>query len=679
MARNIPRMVGMAALLLLLSGTATATSYPSADQYSLRNHYRITRRSAGHETLPTVATDHDEDELERRRQAVSLTELLELWEPERREDERRPLQRGDIEVTTRGVERGDVPVIGKRKKLARRQAPMWGYAEDEGMLPSDEEARPAALHPHRKHHRNPGLIETDAGNGPIRWRGPEEETRQRTALKVDRRRFNGQPSDRQRYDEEEQRRRLYEMRRTPEETQRRDGPDAGNEGETRRRQEEQQRRENPRQNDNRADETRRRQEEEERRRADYEARRREQEQQRPNDNDRREQSDIREEDETRRRQEEEEERQRALDARRREEEQRQRGRNPPADEGDTYEKRMQEWRKKKEEHDRLVRERELQRQQHHPQQVDPAAQRPEAQTKSQEELENERKLQEYIRRNTPIAVPPSGSRDPASERLRENEQVRRAEHERRLEEERRRKQVLEESRRLAEEERTRRTHEGEDAGRNRTRHRGTSPVRPRWPAINPAVTSRTPLESSRRPIPQSRPEEGDGRYLESRRNEAAAAGLNSRRPSSEAEKEEERLKRLKGLPVSATIIVRSTDTGANRTSTPPPALNLRFGEDIDFPGFSPNRRGPEASRFPAPVTRRPPVPSPQPCVWAIVVCCQQHRQQAANQAMKITRCFEATNCPGASWDVDRRCSVANVRAANEEIREFYLKGQERNY
>lgn len=169
----------------------------------------------------------------------------------------------------------------------------------------------------------------------------------------------------------------------------------------------------------------------------------------------------------------------------------------------------------KEEHDRLVRERQQQQQQqHHPQQQDP--QRPEAQTKSQEELENERKLQEYIRRNTPITVPPSGNRDPASDRIRENEQVRRVEHERRLEEERRRKQVQEESRRLAEEERMRRTQEGEDAGRNRTKpHRGMSAVRPRWPTINTAITSRTPVEtypSSRRPaIPQNRPEENDGR------------------------------------------------------------------------------------------------------------------------------------------------------------------------
>ncbi|KAL7287349.1 hypothetical protein TKK_0018469 [Trichogramma kaykai] len=137
--------------------------------------------------------------------------------------------------------------------------------------------------------------------------------------------------------------------------------------------------------------------------------------------------------------EEEEQRRRRLweqQERRRVDEERRRAHEPPRPEEPpqpttrrpTYEERLREWQRQKEEHDRLVREREKEYEaltvrplgppvsQSAPSNVQRA---PPGPLTDDEEEENERKLQDYIERNTPINAPGRGqlmahSRPPAS-------------------------------------------------------------------------------------------------------------------------------------------------------------------------------------------------------------------------------------------------------------------------
>ncbi|XP_014213632.1 trichohyalin-like [Copidosoma floridanum] len=134
--------------------------------------------------------------------------------------------------------------------------------------------------------------------------------------------------------------------------------------------------------------------------------------------------------------------------------------------------------------------------------------------------------------------------------------------------------------------------------------------------------------------------------------------------------EEDHLRRLESAPPVSKVPGNHNDTSKKQ---PRPQVTSRLGgagnypDGIDFPGISPHRRGPEANRFPAPVTPRAPSKSPKPCVWAIVVCCRN-----TNNMERQTRCFEATDCP--SWDSER-CVDNNIRAANREIMNFYIKSR----
>ena len=100
-------------------------------------------------------------------------------------------------------------------------------------------------------------------------------------------------------------------------------------------------------------------------------------------------------DEERRRQWEEQERRRVDEERRRANDPREESRSSA--ERERYEARLREWQRRKEERDRLIRERERGEPQ-------PATVRPLIRTTTESDEENERKLQDYIRRNTPINV-----------------------------------------------------------------------------------------------------------------------------------------------------------------------------------------------------------------------------------------------------------------------------------
>ena len=90
-----------------------------------------------------------------------------------------------------------------------------------------------------------------------------------------------------------------------------------------------------------------------------------------------------------------------------------------------------------------------------------------------------------------------------------------------------------------------------------------------------------------------------------------------------------------------------------------------------FQGLGPSKKGPEVPRFPVPPTESPPAASPPACTWAIVVCCKEPTRR---DPMRLQRCLEATDCPGANWD-SQICSPGQVRAANAEIMRFYLAAQ----
>ncbi|XP_023317909.1 glutactin-like isoform X2 [Trichogramma pretiosum] len=135
---------------------------------------------------------------------------------------------------------------------------------------------------------------------------------------------------------------------------------------------------------------------------------------------------------------EEEERRRRLweqQERRRVDEERRRAHEPPRPEEPpqpttrrpTYEERLREWQRQKEEHDRLVREREKEYEALTVRPLGPPVsqsapsnvQRAPPGSLTDDEAENERKLQDYIERNTPINAPGRGqlmahSRPPAS-------------------------------------------------------------------------------------------------------------------------------------------------------------------------------------------------------------------------------------------------------------------------
>ena len=69
-----------------------------------------------------------------------------------------------------------------------------------------------------------------------------------------------------------------------------------------------------------------------------------------------------------------------------------------------------------------------------------------------------------------------------------------------------------------------------------------------------------------------------------------------------------------------------------------------------------------AARFPAPITRKPPVKGPRPCIWAVLNCCPA--------TARVVSCFESLGCPGVNWD-SNPCNRDVTHAARIEVDKFY--------
>ncbi|XP_020287188.1 trichohyalin-like isoform X2 [Pseudomyrmex gracilis] len=135
----------------------------------------------------------------------------------------------------------------------------------------------------------------------------------------------------------------------------------------------------------------------------------------------------------------------------------------------------------------------------------------------------------------------------------------------------------------------------------------------------------------------------------------------NRRNESEYERSRQELARLHSLPISARIIVHPI----NFTPSPdtPTVVEPRNNNEINFTGINPHREGVQVAKFPVAPTSRPPVPSPKPCVWAVVHCCSSNNS-------RLSKCFESLGCPGINWDPNP-CSNSIVEAARAEIMKFY--------
>ncbi|XP_015603856.1 zinc finger CCCH domain-containing protein 13 isoform X2 [Cephus cinctus] len=331
------------------------------------------------------------------------------------------------------------------------------------------------------------------------------------------------------------------------------------------------------------------------------------------------------------------------------------------------------------------------------------------------EERRERKLREYVRKNTPMIV----------DARRQKEKDRQEAEEQRLQEYIRRMQPVDvsgrDSSRLAQEyqERKRiadaRTYQPNYPTNGRRSHGPSAPTNVPSRASSNQVQRRQEarrLEEERRRIERQRfleenesrmarrREEARRRYEEDRKRlEAARAqeerrrqeGISERtvqgrgrgREPSEApansiltrgrsaqelgrrrlEDYESRVKeeiRMNSLPVRARVIIRpSTEAASN---SPRISSRNNFENGIDFQGINPNRQGLEAARFPVPATIRPPVKSPSPCVWAILQCCPSNN--------RLTSCFESMGCPGVNWDPNP-CRGSIIQDAHSEIMKFY--------
>nr|XP_033332168.1 stress response protein NST1-like isoform X1 [Megalopta genalis] len=352
------------------------------------------------------------------------------------------------------------------------------------------------------------------------------------------------------------------------------------------------------------------------------------------------------------------------------------------------------------------------------------------QEENRRRLDEERKLQEYIRRNQPVQVPRNASydwmmhrrkveqaggddrsrypslggarrdhgpsatanvnpRSYADEARRRNaarktEEERIRERERLQEESRRREQEVRRSQsRWYEEQRQRmlverrkqeypgKTSSPENMGplngdrRRFEDHRGrqeTSLV-PSNLVANEARRS-TELERQRMEMERRRRIEAERERAENRAKEARESQERARATKEQWRRQEEA--RLNSLPVIASIIIRPEASATAPTQGVIP--QSRFGDSIEFTGFNPHRKGMEVPNFPAAPTRRPPVKSPPPCVWAVVQCCPTN-------VKRLVTCFESMGCPGINWDPNP-CRISVTQAAREQVMKFYEEVEE---
>ncbi|XP_076289615.1 uncharacterized protein LOC143213551 isoform X2 [Lasioglossum baleicum] len=165
------------------------------------------------------------------------------------------------------------------------------------------------------------------------------------------------------------------------------------------------------------------------------------------------------------------------------------------------------------------------------------------------------------------------------------------------------------------------------------------------------------FEESRRRMENARRRPGGNRATEAREKQERA------RDEKEQWRRQE-VARLNALPVIARIIIHP---GAHE---PTPRFDSRIdlGDDIEFTGFNPHGKGVPVPNFPAPPTRRPPVKSPSPCVWAVVTCCP-------SKTNRLVTCFESMGCPGINWGPNP-CRVSVTKAAREQVMKFYEENDE---
>lgn len=84
-------------------------------------------------------------------------------------------------------------------------------------------------------------------------------------------------------------------------------------------------------------------------------------------------------------------------------------------------------------------------------------------------------------------------------------------------------------------------------------------------------------------------------------------------------------------------------------------------------GANPFQGGVRFPNFPAPPTRRPPVQSPPPCVWAVIQCCPSNQ--------RLVKCFESLGCPGVNWD-SNPCRDNVSEAARAQVEKFYRETED---
>lgn len=88
---------------------------------------------------------------------------------------------------------------------------------------------------------------------------------------------------------------------------------------------------------------------------------------------------------------------------------------------------------------------------------------------------------------------------------------------------------------------------------------------------------------------------------------------------------------------------------------------------VSLQGANPYQRGVQFPNFPAPPTRRPPVKSPPPCVWAVIQCCPSNQ--------RLVTCFESLGCPGVNWD-SNPCRDSVSQAARAQVEKFYRETED---
>lgn len=88
---------------------------------------------------------------------------------------------------------------------------------------------------------------------------------------------------------------------------------------------------------------------------------------------------------------------------------------------------------------------------------------------------------------------------------------------------------------------------------------------------------------------------------------------------------------------------------------------------VSLQGANPYQSGVRFPNFPAPPTRRPPVQSPPPCVWAIIQCCPSNQ--------RLVTCFESLGCPGVNWD-SNPCRDSVSQAARAQVEKFYRETED---